>query len=135
MPAGGHLHTIEVNDEIIDIPRLYIEKYGFTDRITLHVGDARQIISSIPGNFDLVFLDAEKSEYLDYYHIVFDKVNSGGFILADNILWSGKVLIEENSNDYFTKGIKKFNDFIRNDKRVEKVILPIRDGLMILRKL
>lgn len=135
MPVDGHLYTIEVNDELVDIPKLYFEKTGFSDKITLLVGDARQIIPSIPGSFDLVFLDAEKSEYLDYYHSVFDKVNAGGFIIADNILWSGKVLKEEDSNDYFTKGIKKFNDYIRNDKRVEKVILPIRDGLMILRKL
>jgi predicted O-methyltransferase YrrM len=135
LPAGGHLHTIEVNDELIEIPKLYFEKYGLSDKITLHVGDARQIIPSIPDNFDLIFLDAEKSEYIEYYNIVFDKVNSGGFILADNILWSGKVLKEEESNDYFTKGIKEFNNFIKADKRVEKVILPIRDGLMILRKL
>jgi len=135
MPKDGHIHTIEANDELVDIPKQYFEKFGLTDRITLHVGDARKIIPSMSDNFDLVFLDGEKSEYLEYYHIVFDKVISGGFILADNILWSGKVLIEEDSNDYFTKGIKEFNNFIRSDNRVEKVILPIRDGLMIIRKL
>lgn len=132
---GGHLHTIEVNDELVEIPRLYFEKCGLLDRITLHIGDAKDIIPQIPGNFDLVFLDAEKSEYLEYYHAIFAKVKPGGFILADNILWSGKVLMEEQSNDYFTKGIKEFNNYIVEDKRVEKVILPIRDGLMILRKL
>lgn len=135
MPAEAHLHTIEANDELIEIPQKYFEKLGFQDRITLHVGDAREIIPALNATFDLVFIDAEKREYLDYYNLVFDKVNSGGFIFADNILWSGKVLMNEDSNDYSTKGIKKFNDFVKNDKRVEKVILPIRDGLMILRKL
>jgi predicted O-methyltransferase YrrM len=135
MSPDGHIHTIEINDELIDVPRQFFAKSGLTDKITLHIGDARTIIPSIPDNFDLVFIDGEKSEYLDYYQIVFDKVKKGGFILADNILWSGKVLKEEESNDYFTKGIKMFNNFIAGDNRVEKVILPIRDGLMILRKI
>jgi Predicted O-methyltransferase len=135
MPAGAHLHTIEANDELTEIPQKYFERMGLQDRITLHVGDAREIIPTLNETFDLVFLDAEKREYLEYYNLVFDKVSAGGFIFADNILWSGKVLIKEDSNDYSTKGIKKFNDFVKDDKRVEKVILPIRDGLMILRKL
>lgn len=134
MPEGGHLHTIEANDELTDIPRQYFEKAGLSDKITLHEGDARQIIPNINDTFDLVFLDGEKSEYLEYYHLIFDKVRQGGFILADNILWSGKVLKQEESNDYFTKGIKEFNNFVKTDERVEKVILPIRDGLMVLRK-
>lgn len=135
MASDGHLHTIEVNDELVEVPKLFFEKCGLTEKITLHEGDARTIIPSIPDIFDLVFIDGEKSEYLDYYHAVFDKVKNGGFILADNILWNGKVLIKEESNDYFTKGIKNFNDFIARDNRVEKVILPIRDGLIILRKI
>jgi len=134
MAMDGHLHTIEANDEIVDIPLRFFEKFGLQDRITLHVGDARQIIPELTDLFDLVFLDAEKSEYLDYYKLVIDKVRPGGFLLADNILWSGKVLDEEASNDYSTKGIKKFNDYVASDNRVEKAILPIRDGLMILRK-
>jgi caffeoyl-CoA O-methyltransferase len=132
---NGHLHTIETNDELTDIPLEYIKKSGLDHKITLHIGDARVIVPSIACNFDLVFIDGEKSEYLDYFQVVFDKVNSGGFILADNILWSGKVITKEASNDYSTKGIKKFNDFIKNDKRVENVILPIRDGLNVIRKL
>jgi caffeoyl-CoA O-methyltransferase len=135
LPDNGHLHTIETNDELADIPLEYFRKSGLDHKITLHVGDARSIVPLIDCNFDLVFLDGEKSEYLDYYQVIFDKVNSGGFILADNILWSGKVIIKEASNDYSTTGIKKFNDFIKNDKRVEKVILPIRDGLNVIRKL
>jgi len=135
MPYDGHLHTIEANDELVDIPQQYFLRSGLSNKITLHVGDARKIIPSLNEKFDLVFLDGEKSEYLEYYNLVFDKVNSGGYIFADNILWSGKVLIDEESNDYFTKGIKEFNNFVKNDNRVEKVILPVRDGLMILRKL
>jgi len=135
MVHDGCLHTIEINDELVEIPLQYFKKAGLSDKIILHVGDACEIIPSIPGFFDLVFLDGEKSEYLDYYHLVFDKVRPGGVILADNVLWSGKVLGKEESNDYFTKGVKEFNDFIANDKRVEKVILPVRDGLMAVFKL
>jgi caffeoyl-CoA O-methyltransferase len=132
---GGQLHTIEINDELTDIPKLYFEKFGLTNHIKMYHGDARLIIPTLHDNFDLVFLDGDKSEYPDYYKLVFDKVKHGGFILADNILWSGKVVEKTTGNDYFTKGIKIFNDLIFKDKRVEKVILPIRDGLMILRKL
>ena len=135
LPHNGHLHTIEKNDEIADIPRKFIEKAGLSNKITLHSGDALRIVPTLTDNFDLVFLDGEKSEYLEYYQLVFNKVNKGGYILADNILWNGKVVKKEQSNDYFTQGIKRFNNFIASDNRVEKVILPIRDGLMILRKI
>jgi predicted O-methyltransferase YrrM len=134
MSEEGHLHTIEHNDEIVDIAIKYFEKSNLSKKITLHVGDAKKIIPKLTESFDLVFIDGEKSEYVDYYHLIFDKVVPGGFIIADNIFWSGKILADEASNDYFTKGIKMFNDLIKNDIRVEKVILPIRDGLMILRK-
>jgi predicted O-methyltransferase YrrM len=132
---GGILHTIEINDELSDISTRYIKSSGLENNIRLHTGDAKLIIPTIDETFDLVFLDGEKSEYLSYYQLFFDKVRTGGFIFADNVLWSGKVLKEEKNNDYFTKGIKEFNEFIKNDRRVEKVILPVRDGLMILRKL
>lgn len=134
MPENGHLHTIEANDEIIDVPLKYFEKFDLSSKITIHTGDAKKIIPTLPGPFDLVFIDGEKSEYVEYYNLIFEKVAAGGFIIADNVLWNGKILQNEASNDYFTKGIKMFNDFIRDDSRVEKVILPIRDGLMILRK-
>jgi caffeoyl-CoA O-methyltransferase len=134
LSEDGHLHTIENNDEIVDIPIKYFEKFNLSNKITLHVGDAKKIIPNLTESFDLVFIDGEKSEYVNYYHLIFDKVVPGGFIIADNIFWSGKILSDEASNDYFTKGIKMFNDLIKNDIRVEKVILPIRDGLMILRK-
>lgn len=134
MPENGHLHTIEINDEITEIPLKYFEKFNLSNKITLHIGDAKEIIPKLAETFDMVFLDGEKSEYVDYYNLVFEKVKDGGFIIADNVLWDGKILQNEASNDYFTKGIKLFNDFIRDDNRVEKVILPVRDGLMLLRK-
>lgn len=133
LPPGGIIHTLEANDEIVEIAYKFIGQSEYASKIKIHVGDAREIIPSFNLSFDLVFIDAEKSEYLDYYHLVFDKVNQGGFIFADNVLWSGKIL-DKNENDNFTKGIKQFNDFIKNDNRVEKVILPIRDGLTIIRK-
>ncbi|MBN1649893.1 MAG: O-methyltransferase [Bacteroidales bacterium] len=133
LPEGGMVHTIEANDEIVEIAYKFIGESEHADKIKIYVGDAREIIPTLNYNFDLVFIDAEKSEYLDYYHLVFDKVNPGGFIFADNVLWSGKIL-DKNENDNFTKGIKQFNDFVKNDNRVEKVILPIRDGLTVIRK-
>ncbi len=130
----GHIHTIEVNDEIIDIPLKYFKKAGLEDKITLYVGDALEIIPTLNNTFDLVFIDGEKSEYIQYYNAVFDKVESGGYILADNILWSGKVVEEVEKGDYFTRGILEFNEYLKNDKRVEKTILPLRDGTMLIRK-
>lgn len=132
--AGGQLHTIEINDEIADIPSEYISKMNLQHVITQHIGDALEIIPHLDIVFDLIFIDGEKSQYIEYYQLALEKLRPGGFIIADNILWSGKVLIEEDANDHFTKGIKKFNDFVSSDNRVEKVILPIRDGLTIIRK-
>lgn len=131
---GGHLHTIEVNDEIVEIPLRYFEKADLKNQITLYVGDALKIIPALDLQFDLVFIDGEKSEYLNYYNAVFDKVKPGGFILADNILWSGKVLHEIEKGDYFTRGIVEFNNFLKTDTRVEKTVLPLRDGTMLIRK-
>jgi predicted O-methyltransferase YrrM len=131
--AGGIMHTIEANDEIVEVARLFIDKSDFAHKIHIHTGDARKIIPSLDCTFDLVFIDAEKSEYIAYYNLVFDKLASGGFIFADNVLWSGKI-IDTEQNDHFTTGIKAFNDLIKSDNRVEKVILPIRDGLTIIRK-
>jgi caffeoyl-CoA O-methyltransferase len=134
LTSDGHLHTIEKNDEIVDIPLKYFEKAGLSNRITLHVGDALEIIPQLHETFDLVFIDAEKSEYLAYYNLVFEKVKHGGFILADNVLWSGKVLGKVEQGDHFTKGIIEFTEFVKNDDRIEKTMLPIRDGMMLLRK-
>jgi predicted O-methyltransferase YrrM len=134
LQEGGIIHTIENNDELVEIANRFIEKAKLKNKVEQHIGDARNIIPSLHQQFDLVFMDAEKSEYLEYYQLVFEKVVIGGYIFADNILWSGKILNDDTSGDNFTNGIKSFNEYIKNDHRVEKVILPIRDGLMILRK-
>ncbi len=131
----GHLYTIDIDDEIEDFTRNYFEKSGLNNRITYKIGDARDVIPTLNKSFDLVFIDAQKTEYLEYYKLVFDKVSPGGFIIADNVLWSGKVVQELDSKDVVTKAVLEFNQFVHNDDRVENVLLPIRDGLMMLRKL
>jgi caffeoyl-CoA O-methyltransferase len=134
LKPGGRLITVEVNDELKPIARKYFEKAGMQDKIMLITGPAIQVIPTLEDPFDLVFLDADKREYLSCYHLIFDKVRSGGFILADNTLWSGKVLDPPGSCDAQTRGIMDFNDAVRNDSRVEKVILPFRDGMTVIRK-
>ncbi len=134
MPDDGIIHTIEINDEIVEIPMRYFEKAGLKEKVVLHIGDALKIIPTLEEKFDLVFIDGEKSQYLDYYKSIFAKVKPGGFILADNILWSGKVIDKVEKNDYFTKGIIEFNEFLKSDARITKTILPIRDGMMLIRK-
>lgn len=134
LKENGNLHTIEINDELEDFILKYVKKAGLDHKIKLHSGDARKIVPQLNEHFDLVFIDADKREYLEYYNIVFDFVKPGGFILADNVLWSGKVIELESPDDEYTKGIFDFNEFIKNDSRVEKVILPLRDGLTLIRK-
>ncbi|NJO87752.1 MAG: O-methyltransferase [Chloroflexia bacterium] len=131
---NGILHTIEINDELESFTKTFIQKSGLGGKIKFHIGDAAEIIQQLPDNIDLVFIDADKRKYLDYYRLVIEKTRSGGFILADNVLWSGKVVETNNPNDEYTKGILEFNDFVHQDERVENVILPIRDGIMMLRK-
>lgn len=135
LPENGILHTIEINPESEEIILKYFAEAGLQKKIKLHIGDAVDIIPTIEERFDLVFIDADKENYLDYYNLVFDKVKNGGFILADNVLWGGKVLNETTSSDPETTGIKRFNEFIKNDNRVEKLLLPLRDGIMIIRKI
>jgi len=133
---NGKLTTIEVNDELEKFTRNFFNKSANANKIDFLIGDALKIIPALDIEFDLIFIDGEKSSYKKYYEACFPKLKTGGFILADNTLWSGKVL-EKNikNNDYFTKGIIEFNNYIKDDKRVNKVILPIRDGITILRKL
>jgi caffeoyl-CoA O-methyltransferase len=133
--SDGRLITIEKDDEITDFAKKYIARSGSADSITLLTGDAREIIPGLHETFNLVYLDAEKDEYLDFYALVFPKVSVGGFILADNVLWGGKVTQEPENGDHFTGGILAFNEHIRQDNRVEQVILPVRDGIMLIRKL
>jgi predicted O-methyltransferase YrrM len=134
LKENGKLHTIEINDELEDIITKYIEKAELTDKIELHFGDARSIIPELNEKYDLVFIDADKREYLEYYNLVFDFVKPGGFIFVDNVLWNGKVIELEEPDDEYTKGIFDFNKFLKNDDRVEKIILPLRDGLTLIRK-
>lgn len=130
----AHIHTIEVNDELEDFIMKHLHKSKLKDKIHLHIGDAIQIIPTIDCIFDLVFIDANKRHYCEYYDLIFDKVRSGGLIIADNTLWDGKVLETPHTTDKQTIGIQAFNDMLAKDNRVEKVILPIRDGLTLIWK-
>jgi len=130
----GILHTIEINDELEDFILKYIKKAELENKIKLHFGDARSIIPELNEQFDLAFIDADKREYIEYYNIVLNYLNPGGFILVDNVLWSGKVIELDEPDDEYTKGVVEFNQYIKNDDRIEKVILPVRDGLTLIRK-
>ncbi|NMM49547.1 O-methyltransferase [Marinigracilibium pacificum] len=132
---NGHIFTIDKNEEIEEMAQRYIERAGFQDRITRIQGVASEIIPTLNKKWDMVFLDADKKNYDLYYDQVFDNVNQGGFILVDNVLWSGKVVNTEGKKvDNDTRAIIDFNDRVHNDDRVENVLFPIRDGLMVLRK-
>lgn len=130
----GHLTTIDVNEELEEFVAAYIEKAGMGDRITQMIGDAIDIIPTLDEQFDIVFIDADKKNYCNYYDLVFDKVKPGGYIIADNVLWSGKVLEDYDSLDRETKIIMDYNQKVHEDDRVQEVLFPIRDGLMIARK-
>lgn len=128
------LHTIEIDDELED---LILENFAGSEhghKIKLHIGNALEIIPTLNEVFDLVFIDADKREYTAYFEAVFPKLRNGGFILADNTLWNGKVVTQAKPNDRQTMEILRFNDLIASDDRIEKVILPLRDGLTIIRK-
>jgi len=135
LAENGQLHTIEIDDELESIARKYFEKSGMGNKIVQHIGDARQVISSLQHTFDLVFIDADKREYCDYYKLVFDRISVGGFLLADNILWNGKVVDPNEINDEQTRGILDFNNLVHNDIRVKNAILPVRDGIMLIQKI
>jgi predicted O-methyltransferase YrrM len=135
LPESGEIHTVEIDDEMEDFIREQFDQSELKSRIHLYIGDAKDVIPRLEGLFDMVFIDADKRDYCAYYDLVFDKVREGGIILADNTLWSGKVLEVPHAGDKQTIGILRFNDKIANDKRVEKVILPLRDGLTIIYKL
>lgn len=134
LPESGVLHTIECDDELEDFILQNFAGSEHGSKIKLHIGEALKVIASIDEIFDLVFIDADKREYLAYYEAVLPKVKPGGFILADNTLWDGKVLKPVDANDKQTIEIMRFNDFVAADSRVEKVMLPLRDGLTIIRK-
>lgn len=131
---GGILYTIESDPELEEICRKNIAESGFQEKIQLLIGDARDVIINIDGPLDLVYIDCDKEIYLEIYKLVFDKVAHGGFIIADNVLWHGKVLDEDEQNYRGTKSIAEFNDYVRNDERADNLLLPFRDGLMIIQK-
>ncbi|MFT3737849.1 MAG: O-methyltransferase [Breznakibacter sp.] len=131
---GGHVDTIEVNDELLPFIAGFIQKAGLENIVRLHVGSAVDIVPRLEGLYDLAFIDGDKREYPVYYPLVLDKVRPGGFILADNVLWDGKVIKPLEPNDNYTRGILDFNTMVAEDDRVETVILPIRDGITVIRK-
>ena len=133
MAPDGLLTTIEANEEYEGIILKYLSKAGVADRVQLIIGDAKTVIPTLESGFDLVFIDADKVSYPIYYDLVMDKLNPGGILLADNVLWEGKVL-NASTKERDTQAIRAFNDKVQNDPRVENVLLPLRDGLMIVRK-
>lgn len=128
------IHTIDHNDELEYFTRKHFVKSGYENRIQFHIGDALEIIPQLDTTFDLVFIDADKRQYIDYFKAIFPKLKQGGFILADDVLWDGKVIETVESNDKQTQGIIAFNDYIQNNSEVENIMLPIRHGLSIIRK-
>jgi len=131
---GAKIHTIEINDEMEDFINKYLSLSPYKEKIQVHFGDALSIIPELDEIFDLVFIDADKRLYSDYFDLVFPKLRSGGLILADNTLWDGKVVEDIHPSDKQSLGILAFNEKIKNDNRVEKVILPLRDGLTMIWK-
>lgn len=134
MQTDGELHTIDINEELFNFQRKYFDRSKYGKQIHQYLGNALEIISKFNMTFDLVFIDADKENYPNYFHCIIDKLNSGGLILSDNVLWSGKVIEKVEDNDIDTKGVIAFNTILKNDSRIETVILPIRDGLSISRK-
>ena len=133
LQEGAEIHTFEVFDENEDFLRKWFEGSAYKDKITLHIGDALQLVPQMKERWDFAFIDADKREYVAYYEMLLPLMNPGGFIVADNTLWYGHVLEEARDSDMQTKGVQAFNDLVASDARVEKVILPLRDGLTIIR--
>lgn len=142
LPEGGHLDTLELNDELEDLILEGFEKAGLADKISLHIGDCKETLIKMKSEmgedtdklYDLVYIDANKREYCEYYDLVFDMIRPGGLILADNVIWDGKVCQDPLPQDKQTLSIVSFNDKVTADPRVESVIIPIRDGLNLIRK-
>lgn len=145
LPEGGHLDTLEINDELEDLILEGFERAGLSSRITLHIGDCRETLESFREKvlnngeedaqfYDMVYIDANKREYCEYYDLVFPMVRKGGYIIADNVLWDGKVYEDIVPGDRQTRGIARFNDIVAADPRVESVIIPLRDGISLIRK-
>ncbi len=133
MQNNGILHTIDHNEELVDFQKKFFNISDYKDQIKQHLGNALDIIPSLDEKFDLVFIDADKANYSNYFHAIIDKMNQGGVILSDNVLWSGKVVEPTNSMDIDTRALIEYNKLLKNDSRIESVLLPIRDGLTISR--
>ena len=135
LKKNGSLHTIDVNEELVDFQRKYFDLSPYGNQIHQYLGNALEIIPQLKDTFDIVFIDADKENYASYFELVIDKLNPGGIILSDNVLWSGKILETKlNKEDKATSALKAYNKLLKEDKRVETIILPIRDGLTISRK-
>lgn len=130
---NGVLHTIDRNEELVDIQKKYFDRSDYKKNIIQHLGDALEILPGLSEKFDLVFVDADKENYVNYFNIIIEKMNHGGVILSDNVLWSGKVIEKVNPKDADTLAIIEYNNLLKNDIRVESLILPIRDGITISR--
>ena len=135
MQQSGVLHTIDIKEELIDFQRKHFDKSPWGKQIVQHLGEATEIIPTLDVKFDLVFIDADKENYINYFELIVPKMNKGGIILSDNVLWSGKVLEPLNPKDVSTKILLEYNALLKNDPRVETVLLPIRDGLTVSRVL
>ena len=130
---GSKLDTIEINEELEHIIKKYFKKSGLESKINLLIGNAMEIVPTLKHNYDLIFIDGDKKNYCNYYEMAVNKLNKGGCIIIDNVLWSGKVLVESPKKDVETNEIKKLNLLVRNDQRVKNTLLPIRDGVMLCR--
>ncbi|MGC1633701.1 MAG: O-methyltransferase [Gelidibacter sp.] len=134
LQKNGELHTIDVNEELVDFQRKYFDESEYGKQIHQHLGDALDIIPQLKTNFDIVFIDADKENYNNYFHLIIDKLNPGGIILSDNVLWSGKVIEPLKKDDKATEALIEYNKLLKDDDRIETVMLPIRDGLTLSRK-
>lgn len=134
LAQAGELHSIDINEELTDFVQKYVNEAGHQDKIKLHVGNALEIIPLLKEDWDVVLIDADKNNYINYYNLLIDNLKSGSYIIADNVLWSGKVIEDYNQQDEDTKTLIDFNKMIQKDERIENVLFPIRDGLMVLRK-
>ena len=135
MKENGQLHTIDIKEELVDFQRKYFDKSPWKNQIIQHLGEAVDVIPTLNLKFDLVFIDADKENYINYYHLILPKMTSGGIILSDNVLWSGKVVEPLQKNDLSTKILLDYNLLLKNDSKIETVLLPIRDGLTVSRVL
>jgi predicted O-methyltransferase YrrM len=134
LAENGKLITIDINEELQEFVQKHIDASPYKNKIEQRIGNALEIIPTLNEQFDIVFIDADKENYLPYFNLIFDKVKTGGYIIADNVLWSGKVVDKVKANDTDTKKLLEFNAYIQNHEGVENVLLPVRDGLMICRK-